>query len=451
MSSSEFVPLRKQPKNSRNASAHFSKNQAKLNKTNTTTPDTLRSRHGIEVDGTDVPNPITSFDELAYVPYRLKAYLRQTKRLVKPTPVQMQAIGCLQESRDVICLSGTGTGKTLAYLLPLCSFLCKHKELIRREHQTHKNHQIYQQQQQQHKSNNNSQALCSPLCLVIVPTRELMHQVLEITKELVDTVGPIQIQNEGGGAYINTQNLHQNQHSYMQHQINFRQHFIPSPIQQHLSHQFSPSPNHPSPYMHQPLPMHQPVPLHQQPLSSIYPTHQTRSSNPNFNGLKVIVTGFCGGTPVKEDVAQLKDFLISSLSPSVLVATPGRLLDLTDRNVVDLSRVRYFVIDECDRILDMGMEEQLRRLVAMVTVSAGTGNGNQITNALSSEDNGDFPTDIRTSLWSATLPESLERIARSAVVDPVYVCCGIKNSVPQNIRQEVYNMHHQSLMHLLLK
>ena len=52
------------------------------------------------------------------------------------------------------------------------------------------------------------------------------------------------------------------------------------------------------------------------------------------------------------------------------------------------------------------------------------------------------PVEIRTSLWSATLPESLERIARSAVVDPVYVCCGIKNSVPQNIHQEVCAIRH---------
>ena len=151
-----------------------------------------------------------------------------------------------------------------------------------------------------------------------------------------------------------------------------------------------------------------------------------------------VVVGLCGGTPIREDVAKLKQESDRG-QPSVVIATPGRLLDLATRNLLGLGRVRYLVIDECDRILDMGMEEQLRQIVAMVTV---VNNNSNI--AIS-------PVEIRTSLWSATLPESLERIARSAVVDPVYVCCGIKNSVPQNIHQEVRFVHTYQKPELLLE
>ena len=96
-----------------------------------------------------------------------------------------------------------------------------------------------------------------------------------------------------------------------------------------------------------------------------------QSSQPDSAGINrnqaSLVVGLCGGTPVREDTAKLKPDN-NGLSPTVIIATPGRLLDLATRNVLDLSSVRYFVIDECDRILDMGMEEQLRRIVAMITI-----------------------------------------------------------------------------------
>ena len=173
---------------------------------------------------------------------------------------------------------------------------------------------------------------------------------------------------------------------------------------------------------------------HQQQQQHTFPQSSfSDSAGINSNSASLVV-GLCGGTPVREDVVKLKPN--NAPSPLVVIATPGRLLDLVTRNVLDLNRVRYFVIDECDRILDMGMEEQLRRIVAMITVVNSNSSLSSSQVPVSSETP---PTvEIRTSLWSATLPESLERIARSAVVDPVYVCCGIKNCVPQNIHQEVY-------------
>ena len=191
--SADFVPLRKQQginqQQCRSHNSSTSTSSQKMHMARSTAADTLRSRHGIEVEDStgDVPDPITTFDEMVDVPHRLKTFLKRTKRLMKPTPVQMQAIGCLQSSRDVICLSATGTGKTLAYLLPLCSFLWKHRGEIRHLRQQQNDHQQSQEQP------------CRPLCLVIVPTRELMHQVLENTQELVDAMYPFEEEEEEEG------------------------------------------------------------------------------------------------------------------------------------------------------------------------------------------------------------------------------------------------------------
>lgn len=209
MSSSDFVPLRKhqQQQSQNTSSSSVSKSSQNVHIAKSTSADTLRSRHGIEVedDTGQIPDPITTFDEIVNLPHHLKTFLKRTKRLVKPTPVQMQAIGCLEASRDVICLSATGTGKTLAYLLPMCSFLWKNRikilqqsyfrQLQQQHQQQYQNHQ--QQYPQQNKSQQNE--ICRPSCLIIVPTRELMHQVLENAQELVNALDPLTFKQVGNG------------------------------------------------------------------------------------------------------------------------------------------------------------------------------------------------------------------------------------------------------------
>ena len=211
MSSGDFVPLRKQ-QHQQQQSHNVSSSSQNAHIAKSTSADAVRSRHGIEVEDSigQIPDPITTFDEITNLPHHLKTFLKRTKRLVKPTPVQMQGIGCLEASRDVICLSATGTGKTLAYLLPMCSFLWKHKNEIlhmqqeqqqhhhQQQYQNHQHHQRKQQQQYPQQQNKGQQdEVCCPLCLIIVPTRELMHQVLENTKELVNALGPLTFEQVG--------------------------------------------------------------------------------------------------------------------------------------------------------------------------------------------------------------------------------------------------------------
>ncbi|NUP12508.1 MAG: DEAD/DEAH box helicase [Polyangiaceae bacterium] len=83
--------------------------------------------------------------------------------------------------------------------------------------------------------------------------------------------------------------------------------------------------------------------------------------------------------------------------PEILVATPGRLLDLMNQRLVDLSGLRHFVLDEADRMLDMGFIHDVRRVIAAL------------------------PRDRQTMLFSATIPPSVATLAQGMLFDPVRV------------------------------
>lgn len=122
----------------------------------------------------------------------------------------------------------------------------------------------------------------------------------------------------------------------------------------------------------------------------------------------------CGGVSAQTQIQAV------TAGVDVVVATPGRLLDLCDRGVLSLLGVKYFVLDEVDRMLGMGLEEQLRKVVALVTEKSKP---------------------CQTLLFSATLPESLERLARSAVVNAVEIQVGATQVTAPNIRHEVLFLH----------
>jgi len=84
-------------------------------------------------------------------------------------------------------------------------------------------------------------------------------------------------------------------------------------------------------------------------------------------------------------------------APDVLVATPGRLLDLMSQRIVDLGQVTHFVLDEADRMLDMGFVHDVRRVVAAL------------------------PRARRTLFFSATMPPAIETLAAAMLVDPARV------------------------------
>lgn len=99
-----------------------------------------------------------------------------------------------------------------------------------------------------------------------------------------------------------------------------------------------------------------------------------------------LVTGGVGFGPQIERLAR---------GVSVLIATPGRLLDLADRAAVDLSATRFLVLDEADQMLDMGFLHALRRIAALL------------------------PERRQTMLFSATMPKDMEAVARAYLTDPL--------------------------------
>jgi ATP-dependent RNA helicase RhlE len=109
----------------------------------------------------------------------------------------------------------------------------------------------------------------------------------------------------------------------------------------------------------------------------------------------------------------------------VLVATPGRLLDLMQQGHVDLSHVEVLVLDEADRMLDMGFIHDLRRIVATV------------------------PVQRQTLLFSATMPAAIRHLADQWLRDPIDVQVGPPSRTVEQIQQSVFFVDQAQKMRLL--
>lgn len=195
--------------------------------------------------------------------------------IVQPTPVQARALPPALEGKDVLGSAQTGTGKTLAFLLPLVVRLMQHP---------------------------------AQNALVLSPTRELAQQTLTELEKLTDT--------------------------------------LPAAL-------------------------------------------------------------IIGGDNIHKQYAALRR------KPRVLIATPGRLLDHLGRKSADVSAVRFWVLDETDRMLDMGFIDDMRRIAAAL------------------------PTPRQTLLFSATLPPEIEQLAREFLTRPVRVQVGAVTSAAQGVLQEI--------------
>uniref|UniRef100_A0AAF5Q020 RNA helicase n=1 Tax=Wuchereria bancrofti TaxID=6293 RepID=A0AAF5Q020_WUCBA len=118
--------------------------------------------------------------------------------------------------------------------------------------------------------------------------------------------------------------------------------------------------------------------------------------------------GLCiGGLPISE---QAKVF---ERGVHVCVATPGRLSDLLSKKIFNLQVCRYLVLDEADRMLDMGFEEEIRTIFSF------------------------FKGQRQTLLFSATMPRKIQNFARSALVRAVIVNVGRAGAASLNVVQEI--------------
>ena len=210
----------------------------------------------------------------------------------RPTPIQKHAMPLALLGHDLMCCAQTGSGKTCAFLLPICSALGNEGPAPAA----------------------NVGASTLPRCVVMAPTRELASQI-----------------------HLEAQKLC------------------------------------------------------------------------NRSGLRPVVV--YGGADQRKQIREL------AFGVDIIVATPGRLTDFVDRAIVSLSSVAFLVLDEADRMLDMGFEPQIRRIVEQA----------------------DMPPKERrqTMLFSATFPPEIQKLASNFLRQYVWIAVGRVGSTVENITQRL--------------
>jgi ATP-dependent RNA helicase RhlE len=128
-----------------------------------------------------------------------------------------------------------------------------------------------------------------------------------------------------------------------------------------------------------------------------------------------------GGANIRTQLADLRR------GAAVLIATPGRLLDLIERGAVRLSTIEVLVLDEADRMLDMGFLPAIRRVLSLL------------------------PTKRQTLLFSATMSPSIEQLARSTTKDPKLVEVNTRGRAAALVDQMAYREAQESKPAFLLE
>ena len=130
-------------------------------------------------------------------------------------------------------------------------------------------------------------------------------------------------------------------------------------------------------------------------------------------------------TVVTGGVNQNRQVRATQRGVDILVATPGRLLDLVQQGHVALHSARSLVLDEADRMLDMGFISDIRKIVALL------------------------PRDRQTMLFSATMPREIERLAQEVLNDPARVEVTPKVVTVDRVDQHVYHVGRNAKRNLL--
>lgn len=239
----------------------------------------------IKVKGQDCPCPILRWSQLG-LPTSIMNLIENVFKFETLTPIQAQTIPAIMSGRDIIGISKTGSGKTIAYLLPLIRHIKAQKDLARNE--------------------------TGPIGLVLAPTRELALQI----NEEID----------------------------------------------------------------------------------------------RFSNFDKSITSLCctGGSEMKRQINDMKKGV------KIVVATPGRFIDLLTLNngkLVDTSRISFVVLDEADRLFDLGFEPQITQIMRTIR------------------------PDKQCILFSATFPNKLKKFAMRVLKDPLSITVNSANMVNENVKQ----------------
>ncbi|MBM3440580.1 MAG: DEAD/DEAH box helicase, partial [Bacteroidetes bacterium] len=132
-----------------------------------------------------------------------------------------------------------------------------------------------------------------------------------------------------------------------------------------------------------------------------------------MKGIQVVAV--YGGTSIGMQIRDIRRGV------QIVVATPGRLIDLIERKAIDLSRIEYVVLDEADEMLNMGFQDDIEFILQ------------------------NTPKKESTWLFSATMPPEIRKVSRKYMREPVEVTVGKVNTANKNIDHQYYitNSHHR--------
>ena len=236
----------------------------------------------IKCRGVNVPKPITKWSQGGFGSQILDVIREQ--KFEKPTSIQSQALPAIMSGRDIIGVAKTGSGKTMAFILPMFRHIKDQRPLKNLE---------------------------GPIGVIIAPTRELALQI-------------------------------------------------------------------------------------------------HRDCKPYLRALGLRAVCAYGGGGIKDQIAELKR------GAEIIVCTAGRMIDLLQANsgrVLNLARTTYLVLDEADRMFDMGFEPQITRILSRIR------------------------PERQTVLFSATFPKTMEALARKALTKPIEIIVGGRSVVAPEITQ----------------
>ena len=138
----------------------------------------------------------------------------------------------------------------------------------------------------------------------------------------------------------------------------------------------------------------------------------------NLQGLRVVPV--YGGEDIRTQLRQLDQ------APQIVVATPGRLIDLIERGKIALGNINFLVLDEADEMLNMGFKEDIETILEKT------------------------PETRRTLLFSATMPKEIARIAKQYMKDYEEITVGTRNSGSENV-EHIYYVSQAKQRYLVLK
>ncbi|KOC14253.1 pre-mRNA-splicing ATP-dependent RNA helicase PRP28 [Aspergillus flavus AF70] len=265
----------------------------------------------ISTKGGSVPNPMRSWDESG-LPKRLMELVNKVG-YKEPTPIQRAAIPIAMQSRDLIGVAVTGSGKTASFLLPLLVYIAELPRID--EFEWRKND--------------------GPYAIVLAPTRELAQQIEIEAKKFTEPLG--------------------------------------------------------------------------------------------FNVVSIV-----GGHSFEEQAYSLRN------GAEIIIATPGRLVDCIERRMLVLSQCCYVIMDEADRMIDLGFEEPVNKILDALPVSNEKPDSEEAENSMAmSQHIGTKDRYRQTMMYTATMPTAVERIARKYLRRPAIVTIGSAGEAVDTVEQRV--------------